>query len=41
MNPYYRGFKGTIIKDEHSNQIISKGIYSLNENKLTITELLY
>ena len=39
MNPYYRGFKGTIIKDEHSNQIISKGIYSLNENKLTITEL--
>ena len=38
MIPFYRGFKGKIIKISNE-QYISKGIYSLSDNKLRITEL--
>jgi len=38
MNPYYKGFKGPIIKLSDNNYI-SKGIYDLQDNKLVITEL--
>ena len=38
MIPFYRGFKGKIIKIS-DNQYISKGVYSLSDNKLRVTEL--
>jgi DNA topoisomerase-2 len=38
MNPYYRGFTGTITK-ESKHTYISKGIYTIKDNKLIITEL--
>ena len=38
MNPYYRGFTGTITK-ESKHTYISKGTYTIKDNKLIITEL--
>ena len=38
MHPYYRGFKGRIVKLNDKNYL-SVGIYSLNDNNLVITEL--
>ena len=38
MNPYYKGFKGSIIKLSDT-QYISKGNYSIDEDRLVITEL--
>jgi len=38
LAPYYRGFKGKIIKISDTNYL-SKGIYSLNDDNLVITEL--
>jgi len=38
LAPYYRGFKGKIIKISDTNYL-SKGIYSLNDDNLLITEL--
>jgi DNA topoisomerase-2 len=38
MHPYYKGFKGNIIKLSDTNYL-SKGIYSLEEDRLVITEL--
>jgi len=38
MKPYYKGFKGRIIKNTDNNYI-SKGIYTLNSNILIIEEL--
>jgi DNA topoisomerase-2 len=37
--PYYRGFKGTIEKDEIPTRYITKGVYSIKKNKIDITEL--
>jgi DNA topoisomerase-2 len=39
--PYYKGFKGTITLDDDSktSRFITKGIYSINKNKIDITEL--
>ena len=38
--PYYRNFKGTIIKDvENATRFITKGIYNLKKNKVDISEL--
>jgi len=37
MNPWYKNFKGQIIKDE--NGFITKGVYSINKRTVTITEL--
>jgi len=38
MHPYYRGFKGTIVKLSDTNYL-SKGIYSLEDDRLIISEL--
>ena len=38
MSPFYKGFKGNIIKISDKNYI-TKGIYELNDNELVITEL--
>ena len=38
IHPYYKGFKGEIIRISDKNYI-SKGIYELHDNKLIITEL--
>ena len=37
--PYYRGFKGTIEKDEMPTRYITKGVYIIKKNKIDITEL--
>ena len=37
IHPYYRGFKGKIIKD--GNKYITKGIYKIKDDKIIITEL--
>ena len=37
--PYYRGFKGTIEKDEIPTRYITKGVYTIKKNKIDITEL--
>ena len=36
--PYYRGFKGTITKDAKGDYIV-KGVYKIEKNEMTITEL--
>jgi DNA topoisomerase-2 len=36
--PYYRGFKGTMTK-ENEKRFISKGVFSQKQNKIEITEL--
>jgi DNA topoisomerase-2 len=36
--PYYRGFKGTMVK-ENEKRFISKGVFSQKQNKVEITEL--
>jgi DNA topoisomerase-2 len=38
MHPYYKGFKGNIVKLSDTNYL-SKGVYSLEEDRLVITEL--
>ena len=38
MSPFYKGFKGNIIKISDKNYI-TKGIYELNDTELVITEL--
>ena len=42
MKPYYRGFKGKVVKvDEKGiSKFITKGKYSIEDDKVTITELL-
>jgi DNA topoisomerase-2 len=38
--PYYKGFKGTIYRDdENPTRFITKGVYSIKKNKVEITEL--
>jgi len=37
--PYYRGFKGKIVKDEIPTRFITKGVFSIKKNKVEITEL--
>ena len=37
MTPYYKGFKGKIIKNE--SNFISKGIYEIKKDKIIVTEL--
>jgi DNA topoisomerase-2 len=38
--PYYKGFKGTIHRDdENPTRFITKGVYSIKKNKVEITEL--
>ena len=37
MTPYYKGFKGTIIKS--GSNFISKGVYEIKKDKITVTEL--
>jgi DNA topoisomerase-2 len=40
IKPYYRGFKGTIEEEkENSGKYIIKGVYSIKELQVTITEL--
>jgi DNA topoisomerase-2 len=36
--PYYKGFKGTIEK-ENDTRFITKGVFTINKNKIDITEL--
>jgi DNA topoisomerase-2 len=37
--PYYRGFKGTIVKDEIPTRFVTKGVFTIKKNKVDITEL--
>jgi DNA topoisomerase-2 len=40
INPYYRGFKGTIEEEkENSGKYIIKGVYTVKDLQVTITEL--
>ena len=40
FTPYYKGFKGTIYRDdENPTRFITKGVYSIKKNKVEITEL--
>ena len=39
MKPYYKGFKGKIIKDKNKNNYITKGNYKIEDDKIIITEL--
>ena len=36
--PYYKGFKGTI-EQENETRFITKGVFTMNKNKIEITEL--
>ena len=37
--PYYKGFKGTIERDENPTRFITRGVYTAKKNKVVITEL--
>ena len=37
--PYYKGFKGTIERDENPTRFITRGVYEIKKNKVVITEL--
>ena len=38
LSPYYKGFKGSITL-ENESRFITKGVYTVNKNKIDITEL--
>ena len=37
--PYYKGFKGSIERDENPTRFITRGVYTVKKNKVVITEL--